>query len=65
MARLFFKDVPEGPTCSSCGRENTRMYYEDTELEFCDEACFVDWFLEQKADEYARKLAYENLREKD
>ena len=69
MSRLFFKGEygvsPEEPTCSSCGNPNPKLYDEYTELTFCDHECFVEWFFEQEADNYARKLAYENLHEID
>lgn len=63
MPRLFFKDVPAVQICAACGNPSPKLYDEYTELTFCDRACFIEWFIEQEADNYARKLAYENLHE--
>ena len=63
--RLFFKGIPQEPTCSSCGNPNVRKFNVDFELLFCDEICFIDWFVEYKSEEYAKKLAQEYLYDVD
>lgn len=61
MARLFFKDIPEEPTCSSCGYPSPKKYDEFSDNYFCDKQCFVDWFVENKAEECAKSIANECL----
>ena len=65
MARLFFKDVPEGPTCSSCGMSNPKMFDVKKELSFCDTQCFTDWFIENEAERFANVEAEDRLITKD
>lgn len=65
MGRPFFKDdrgvLPDGPMCSSCGRPNPTKYDDYSENYFCDKQCYVDWFVEEKAEEHAWVLADERL----
>lgn len=61
MARLFFKNIPEGPTCSSCGYSDPRKYDDYSENYFCDKQCYVEWFVENEAYDYANALANERL----
>lgn len=65
MARLFFADIPEGPTCASCGKSAPKVYDEYTGEEFCGTDCFVEWFLENRAEELAAEEAHECLRDKE
>ena len=55
MPRLFFKDIPEEPACSSCGNPDVNKFHVDVELYFCDEECFVEWYIENMSVNHAIK----------
>ena len=65
MARLFFGDIPAEPTCSSCGASNPRYNVEDDSVYVCDEQCYVEWFVREKAGEVARRRFYDGFYEID
>lgn len=65
MTRLFFGDIPEGPTCSACGASNP-VYVDDVyNVSVCDEGCYVEWFVENKAKKFALDRFYEECYEID
>ena len=65
MARLFFGDIPAEPTCSACGLSNPKLYDEETGNRFCDTDCFVESFVINEAEDYAKRIADDRLTEID
>lgn len=64
MTRLFFADVPEGPTCASCGTTcvSKGLYDENKDKHFCDMACLTEYIsdrLEDFVEDYADNHVYE------
>lgn len=65
MARLFFGDIPADPTCSACGLSNPKLYDVKKEISFCDTDCFVESFVINEAEDYAKRIADDRLTEID
>lgn len=62
MGRLFYGVTPAEPRCSACGLPSPKYYDGDNiEIRFCDEDCFVEYFIINEAEDYARGIAEDRM----
>ena len=63
MARKFFAGEAAERLCSACSSPNPKYFDELTDKRFCDDYCFVEYFIENEARDYAIERSGDRLYE--